>query len=101
MKDDQKVHQQRLGLNCALCHNANNWKKWVFDHDKQTDYKLDGAHKNLNCHACHRVKVEKEIKLKTNCFSCHEDDDRHDRKFGERCERCHVTESFKKLRLQQ
>ncbi len=103
LKDDARIHKQRLGTDCAWCHNANDWKKWFFDHDKQTDYKLDGAHRNLDCHACHMVKVtkKKDLKLKTDCYSCHEDDDRHNGAFGERCERCHVTDSFRKLILQR
>jgi len=100
-KDDDEFHKMRLGKNCALCHNANSWKKWIFDHDEQTDYKLDGAHKGLDCHSCHNVKIVKEIKLDTKCISCHAEDDHHNGSFGKQCERCHVTDSFKKLRLQK
>lgn len=100
-KDDKEVHKRRLGTNCELCHNANSWKKWYFDHDKQTDYKLDGAHKGLDCHACHTEPVKKEIKLDTKCISCHLDDDHHNGAFGRQCERCHVTESFRKLEFRK
>ncbi len=101
LKDDKKIHKQRLGLNCELCHNSNDWKKWFFDHNKQTDYKLDGAHTDLDCHACHRKVIIKDIKLDDRCFNCHEDDDHHLGAFGEQCEQCHVTESFTKLVLQK
>ena len=101
MKDDRHFHKKRLGLNCELCHNANSWRKWFFDHDKQTDYKLDGAHLGLECHACHHTVVKKEIELDSKCVSCHEADDHHNGSFGPDCERCHVTDSFKNLRLRK
>jgi len=101
MKDDRHFHKERLGRNCGLCHNANSWRKWVFDHDKQTDYKLDGAHVGLECHACHQKVVKKEIKLDSKCVSCHETDDHHNGAFGPDCERCHATDSFKNLRLRR
>jgi len=100
-KDDKKIHKRRMGSNCELCHNANDWKKWFFNHDKQTKYKLDGAHIGLDCHACHTKKIKKKIKLGKKCINCHQEDDRHNGAFGKQCERCHVTQSFKKLRLQK
>jgi len=99
MKDDKEIHRKRLTTNCELCHNSNDWKAWFFNHDTQTDYKLDGAHKNLDCHACHTVAVEKEIEHDQKCISCHERDDYHNGSFGSDCERCHVTSSFKKIKL--
>ncbi|MDH5547200.1 MAG: cytochrome C [Gammaproteobacteria bacterium] len=96
-KDDEKIHKLRLGENCSLCHNSNDWKKWFFDHDKQTDYKLTGGHKGLDCHACHTKPVKKEIKLSDKCVDCHEQDDYHHGAFGRECARCHITESFKKV----
>jgi len=101
LKDDKRFHKERLGTNCELCHNSNDWKKWFFDHDKQTDYKLDGAHTNLDCHGCHLKPVVRKIELDDKCISCHEEDDHHLGAFGERCEQCHVTESFTKLILQK
>jgi hypothetical protein len=89
------VHEGRLGIDCKLCHNPNGWAFWRFDHDRQTDYRLDGAHLGLDCRACHRKVAEREINLPTACFSCHRKDDVHRRSFGTRCERCHTTDSFK------
>ncbi len=99
MKDDAEIHKKRLGLNCELCHNSNQWKLWFFNHDIQTDYKLTGAHKNLDCHGCHKMPIKKKIELDTTCYSCHAQDDHHQGAFGNRCERCHVTRSFKVLAI--
>jgi hypothetical protein len=93
-------HEGRLGTECALCHNPNAWKVWRFDHDKQTDFKLDGAHKKSHCYACHKRPVKGKIDLSTTCYQCHESDDVHLGSFGQRCERCHTTEAFDKVRFQ-
>ncbi len=93
------THKQRLGNECELCHNPNGWKLWRFDHNRQTDYKLDGKHEGLDCHACHKDPVTKRIRLSTACSFCHQDDDIHGGRFGQRCERCHMTESFKNITL--
>ncbi|MEK6750332.1 MAG: cytochrome c3 family protein [Pseudomonadota bacterium] len=98
--DDAKSHKKRLGQNCGLCHASANWKAWLFNHDKQTEYPLTGKHKGLNCHSCHKEPVKDKIKLGKACIICHESDDIHHGSFGHNCERCHNTESFKQVQLQ-
>jgi len=93
------VHEKKLGTRCIQCHNPNGWGIWEFDHNTQTDYELDGGHKDLDCHACHMDPVEDEIHLLTTCISCHKKDDVHEGSLSVYCERCHVTSSFKDLRL--
>ena len=95
-KDD--VHKRRLGTRCESCHNARAWKSWDFNHDRQTRFPLDGAHKTLDCHACHRAPVQTRATLPTSCASCHATDDVHEGAFGRQCEKCHVTSSFKRIR---
>ncbi|MDX2461409.1 MAG: cytochrome C [Gammaproteobacteria bacterium] len=90
--DDE--HRERLGPRCGQCHNPNGWALWVFDHDRQTDYVLDGAHRGLACVSCHRVPVTTEVSVSTTCGSCHRQDDVHRGSFGPGCDRCHVTERF-------
>jgi len=94
-KDDK--HKMRLGTDCGLCHNARDWKAWDFDHDRRTHFKLDGAHKGIDCLACHRRPMDHKVSLSGSCASCHDDDDVHNGGFGRECARCHVTSSFKKL----
>jgi hypothetical protein len=88
-------HEGRLTLNCGLCHNPNSWARWRFDHDKQTRYPLTGAHRDVNCQACHAAKNVSKITLATDCYSCHRQDDVHGGSLGRSCERCHTTTSFK------
>ena len=88
-------HAGRLGAACALCHNPNGWTRWQFDHGKQTRYPLTGAHKGLDCHACHREKAAAKIVLGSTCYACHATDDAHQGNFGRTCDTCHTTASFK------
>lgn len=95
-KDD--THKRTLGADCARCHNSRDWKIWDFNHDKDTKFKLDGAHKPLECMACHKLPMDKNTRKLTTCYDCHAGDDVHENNFGRQCERCHVTTSFRTIR---
>lgn len=97
LEDD--AHEGRFGAGCALCHNPADWLLWRFDHDTQTDFALDGAHADLNCHACHREPVADSVQLPMTCGSCHRRDDVHRGEFGPDCAECHSTESFESPRI--
>src|SRR6266550_3349892 len=96
-KDDKKSHKRRLGKLCEPCHNAVDWKRWDFDHDTKTRFKLDGAHKKLNCYDCHSKPVD-DAKLPMACVACHNADDVHGGSFGKQCERCHITKDWKTIK---
>lgn len=91
---DDDTHKGKLGEKCEACHNPNDWRTWQFDHDKQTDFKLKGAHEKVHCHDCHNKPVKDKIELPMDCYSCHAKDDVHNGAYGRTCERCHVTSSF-------
>ncbi len=95
-RDDK--HKRRLGPDCEACHTPNGWTLWQFDHIGKKSFKLDGAHRDLECLACHKKPVKKKIRLARDCASCHRDQDIHQGAFGRNCERCHLSESFRKLR---
>jgi hypothetical protein len=95
-KEDK--HKLKLGPQCESCHNAFDWKRWDFDHDRRTRFKLDGKHKGLDCRACHKQPMPKKVSLAGTCVSCHEDEDVHDGSFGRQCERCHVSSSWKTIK---
>lgn len=92
------THEGKLGPNCGACHNPNGWTLWRFDHNRQTRFALDGAHRSLHCYSCHRRPVASRISLSTACVDCHREDDVHRGGFGTFCERCHVTESFRRVK---
>jgi hypothetical protein len=40
---------------CMRCHNSKAWRPSLFDHDKQTSFALQGAHRNVRCESCHKL----------------------------------------------
>ena len=98
---DDDVHKTKLGTDCASCHNPNSWNTWLFDHDKATDFKIDGAHEELGCYDCHRTKSKAKPKASKDCISCHRSRDVHNRLFGGQCGNCHSTKSFKDVNIKR
>jgi len=95
----QDVHKGTLGRECATCHSPNGWNQWQFDHAKETNFALQGAHAKLTCIGCHR-QPPKQVKLPTECVGCHQKDDVHVGEFGRQCQRCHSSVSFAAQRIQ-
>ncbi|MCG6935870.1 MAG: cytochrome C [Proteobacteria bacterium] len=91
-KNDE--HEGRFGPDCGSCHNPNSWKTWLFDHNAQTDFKLDGSHEDLRCYSCHKTRIDKGVNTARNCASCHGGDDIHSGGFGRNCQQCHNTRDF-------
>jgi Cytochrome c7 and related cytochrome c len=63
---------------CASCHDSTKWKPSLFDHDKETAFALQGAHRNAGCEACH--KLTRTVRSNTvlfylptpkECGACH------------------------------
>ncbi|MDD3763679.1 MAG: cytochrome c3 family protein [Nevskiales bacterium] len=99
--ESDDAHDGALGPDCAACHNPGGWTRWVFDHDRQTDFPLEGSHAQLHCKACHREPVERmsAIELGSGCYACHANDDPHRGGFGQNCERCHQASAFSDIRI--
>lgn len=100
--DGDDIHKRTLGAKCETCHNTRSWKTWDFDHSRQSNYPLDGAHIKVTCAACHK-RVASEIGATMplpprTCFGCHSGDDTHSGGFGSLCERCHVTSDWRTLK---
>lgn len=87
---------------CTLCHSVSSWKDVQFDHSK-TGFKLEGAHAQQTCSACHyrlNDKKQKQQQFKgtaTDCEACHADE--HAGQFAvngkTNCKKCHGSDSFK------
>jgi len=75
----QFVFEGQAKTECARCHTAADWKPGKFDHNRDTAFKLDGAHLKVACIGCHKQAVDNGkpyIKFKplgTACSSCHSD----------------------------
>jgi hypothetical protein len=88
------IHEGVMGTKCDQCHNSASWSSWQFDHDTQTDFSLEGSHRNLTCELCHNQTLEKPLAPAKNCFACHKNDDIHQGSFGRNCKQCHNSEHF-------
>lgn len=95
-KDDK--HKKKLSSDCALCHNAQSWKTWTYDHDARTRFPLEGKHKKVACEACHTKPVEGRALVSQQCASCHTKDDIHEGSYGRQCQQCHTADSFKNIK---
>lgn len=90
-KDD--VHKGLNGPRCERCHTVTDWKRATFDHDRDTDFALEGAHAKLECTACHEGDPYRQ-RLPRECDGCHRGDDEHRGHNGERCADCHTVTSW-------
>ena len=87
LEDDK--HAGQRGTECDTCHSSADWATPHFDHDNDTDFVLNGAHKEVVCVDCH-IEPVFEVQLTTTCNSCHLDDDVHESALGTQCENCHT-----------
>ena len=92
--EDDDTHKRTMGAQCSQCHNPNGWPFWRFDHSKQTRFALKGAHKGLQCRACHKSTTNVRVEQSPTCAVCHVRDDVHNGSFGSRCDQCHNSEKF-------
>ncbi|MFO1428196.1 MAG: hypothetical protein U1F11_14755 [Steroidobacteraceae bacterium] len=93
-KDD--AHRGQLGEKCSDCHTTLAWSGGKFDHAK-TDFKLENAHREVACNACHVGGRYKDTPQR--CASCHTPDDVHQNSRGDKCGECHTTESWKSAKF--
>jgi hypothetical protein len=78
---------------CSTCHTATSWKENLFDHNRNTSFKIVGAHEEVSCSQCHGNEG-KFGGQKTACTSCHQAlGDRVHGNFGP-CETCHGVAGF-------
>ncbi len=67
--------QRTRGSACTSCHTEVAWANLTFDHQRDSDFPLDGAHRPLKCVACHRPAghppVVHYLPLPHRCEDCH------------------------------
>ncbi len=87
------VHGPNFKLECNLCHGTDSWKvnpqTVIFDHNS-TGFSLLGAHRQVDCQACHKSLVFAQIGH--NCIDCHRDI--HEGQLGIECEKCHSPKTW-------
>ncbi len=102
----QDAHNNQLPGECKQCHVENDWDIFKgnqnFNHNV-TGFNLNGAHKTIDCFACHDRKNnpltvfqdQRNIDV-SKCVACHQDP--HENKFGQDCAKCHQESSFLSLK---
>jgi hypothetical protein len=85
----QEMPHEKMERDCRDCHDENNWRRVVFQHD-QTHFPLQGWHKDLNCLLCHDVKDFS--KTPAACAGCHIDV--HQGKLNKNCDQCHTPRGW-------
>lgn len=64
-------------VDCQKCHTETNWVASKFEHNRDSRYKLDGAHSSVQCQSCHKTErvLGKELvrfkPMEVTCESCH------------------------------
>ena len=99
-------HRGKLDRTCVTCHTPNAWqgKALLFDHNKNSRYRLTGSHAKVECVKCHQpppgrtalgFAVLKGLKF-SNCDACHRDPHKgdYDAAFGPSCIPCHSLAGF-------
>ncbi|MGB5559676.1 MAG: cytochrome c3 family protein [Paracoccaceae bacterium] len=89
----QDVHDDRFGAKCETCHANTKWTEVRFDHGRDTDFALDGAHQKVACNDCHVQNVF-DHPMKGACADCHQADDPHRGALGVGCADCHNTQGW-------
>jgi hypothetical protein len=93
---DDDVHEDALGSECADCHTTEVWEEAVFDHDA-TGYPLLGRHADTLCLDCHEDRTF--LGAPTDCYACHQADDVHEGRSGQQCDQCHDPSGWEETRF--
>ena len=69
-------HEGRFGKDCARCHAPTSWKQARFDHDRETSFPLQGAHRSVPCAGCHLKMTDGRSAMRYSgigkaCSDCH------------------------------
>lgn len=91
----QDIHQGTFGAKCETCHGVDHWTVARFNHDKETEFPLHGAHAKVACATCHKGDAA-ATKLGTTCAACHGASDPHKGELGSDCGQCHNETSWRK-----
>ena len=98
-------HLGQFTRTCEDCHSTLGFDRAAlkFDHQRDSAYKLEGAHAPLKCEACHKKEsagfppgtgeAVRYRPLPAECASCHADF--HGGQLGQDCRKCHDLVRFK------
>lgn len=90
---------------CRACHSEHqgrdadivNLSRPAFDHAR-TDFALDGAHRAVDCEACH-ARGKRYREAPSRCIDCHRKDEPHQGRLGSDCGACHEAGAWRPARF--
>jgi len=91
--EDDDAHDGRSGNECGACHNPSDWNDSSFNHERDTEFPLEGAHSDASCSDCHSEDPFDD-EMDKACVSCHLEDDEHDKHRGDQCDTCHASTTW-------
>jgi hypothetical protein len=101
------IHLRQFEKKCDACHTTDGFKRGFlqFDHQRNSNYPLQGKHTTVPCEKCHLMKKEnfpggfgeavRYRPLSDKCSACHEDF--HQGQLKNDCRKCHGFDSFKSV----
>lgn len=75
---DKKMETEKGFTRCDRCHTPTDWLAEKFDHNRDSEFKIEGAHQYVKCEQCHlevtlKGKTLRLFKLpRTECSYCHD-----------------------------
>ena len=94
---DDDAHRGRLGTECQTCHLETGEN--IFDHNAQSDFKLDGRHLTTTCSDCHpSLTFKPRPKTATGAGSATPSPTFTRASTGTLCDECHNTTTFKQIK---
>ncbi len=91
------VPHESFPADCSLCHEGEGWRSiradFVFDHERETGVKLEGAHQSAECLRCHNDRGPVALFAARGCGGCHENV--HRGQLGDNCESCHTQADWR------
>lgn len=105
VRGKQGYHGRLKEEECRGCHTEHKGRsakivpleEKTFNH-VQTDFALQGKHKEVDCAKCHRPGL-KHREAGSTCVACHRKDDKHESTLGPKCETCHDEVDWKKSKF--
>lgn len=83
--------------NCGICHVGQGWGEVrldvSFDHEEEASHRLEGAHADAGCLACHNDRGPVTTYVVRGCGGCHPDP--HASALGPDCGTCHGQTEWK------
>ena len=85
------VPHEKFPGDCSICHQPGGWRTlredFTFDHEKETGYRLEGAHLEAACLRCHNDRGPVKQYVRRGCGGCHPDPHKSSQSID--CTRCH------------